>query len=123
MQHHFIQKSLFLISVCFSLLVLLSCSEQKVKDKPQDQTSDKTLSLAKWFEANGNYINSDEVPSIVDAQLVYALRDEISWLLILGRQKNSTMDTSNMLLISNPLRYSIFKTMSNPARLKVFFCL
>jgi hypothetical protein len=76
MQHHFIQKSLFLISVCFSLLVLLSCSEQKVKDKPQDQTSDKTLSLAKWFEANGNYINSDEVPSIVDAQLVYALRDE-----------------------------------------------
>ncbi|HQF00907.1 MAG TPA: rhodanese-like domain-containing protein [Bacteroidales bacterium] len=76
MQHHFIQKSLFLISVCFSLLVLLSCSEQKVTDKPQDQTSDKTLSLAKWFEANGNYINSDEVPSIVDAQLVYALRDE-----------------------------------------------
>jgi rhodanese-related sulfurtransferase len=32
--------------------------------------------LLDWFEKNGNYINSPEIPSIMDAQNVWPLRDE-----------------------------------------------
>lgn len=62
-----------------SLLILflaVSCSNKNGSDSEPAASAAKTLLLLDWFEKNGNYINSPEIPSIMDAQNVWAMREE-----------------------------------------------
>lgn len=56
--------------------MLSSCNEPPVNSlNTSTQSIDKTMLLLDYFEQNGNYINSDDIPSIADASVIYALQN------------------------------------------------
>jgi rhodanese-related sulfurtransferase len=66
-------------SVSIILLLLFtatSCSTKNGSEKESVASTEKTMLLLDWFEKNGNYINSPEIPSIMDAQNVWDMREE-----------------------------------------------
>jgi rhodanese-related sulfurtransferase len=74
-----IMKLIFLriTIVIFTLSgMFASCSRNGDSATEPMPLSQKTLLLLDWFEKNGNYINSPEIPSIMDAQNVWAMREE-----------------------------------------------
>ncbi len=59
------------------LLLVASCSSNQQKPTDENiESIENTMLLLDYFEQNGQYINSNEIPSIVDASVVYALQNE-----------------------------------------------
>jgi len=56
--------------------MFFSCSSNDNATSGSIASTEKTILLLQWFEQNGNYINSPEIPSIMDAQNVWAMREE-----------------------------------------------
>jgi rhodanese-related sulfurtransferase len=56
--------------------ILFSCNNKIENATNTEASVANTLRLLEWFEQNGNYINSPEIPSILDAQNVWAMREE-----------------------------------------------
>lgn len=56
--------------------LLASCSRDNDSATQSTASIEKTMLLLDWFEKTGNYINSPEIPSIIDAQNVWAMRDD-----------------------------------------------
>ncbi len=70
-------KGPFFVIAMFLLFLVASCSSNQ--QNPLDQSNESvenTLLLLDHFEQNGQYINSDEIPSITDASVIYALQSE-----------------------------------------------
>jgi len=55
---------------------LFSCGNKETTIVQVKPSVEKTRTLMDWFETNGNYINSEGIPSIVDAQVVYSKQDD-----------------------------------------------
>ncbi len=66
-------KLLLLLLLVFALA---SCQSNKPGDKADGASVENTLKLLDWFEANGNYINSEEIPSILNPEVVYGMRND-----------------------------------------------
>lgn len=62
--------------VIASTLIMASCSQKSPEDANDVSSTENTLILLDWFEANGNYISDEAIPSIMDAQDVYAMRNQ-----------------------------------------------
>jgi rhodanese-related sulfurtransferase len=56
--------------------MFFSCSSHENAGSEPIASTENTMLLLDWFEKNGNYINSPEIPSIMDAQNVWAMRDD-----------------------------------------------
>jgi rhodanese-related sulfurtransferase len=57
-------------------IFLTTCGTEEKKDDQQQASVEKTMVLLDWLEAGGNYINSAEIPSIIDPEVVYDMRNE-----------------------------------------------
>ncbi len=64
------------VVILFLSGMFTSCSRKGDSANDLMPSTQKTLLLLDWFEKNGNYINSPEIPSIMDAQNVWAMREE-----------------------------------------------
>lgn len=64
--------------IFFSLLTFLitSCGTTEENTEQITVNEENTKILLNWFETNGNYIASEEAPSVIDAPVVDSLRDE-----------------------------------------------
>jgi rhodanese-related sulfurtransferase len=61
----------------FVLILLSSCSSNQQNETDESPESiENTLLLLDYFEQNGQYINSADIPSITDASVIYALQSE-----------------------------------------------
>jgi len=67
---------LFDVILITLLLFTASCSSQTQEDDKAASSVEKTMILLDWLDANGNYIASEDIPSIMDAPDVYALRND-----------------------------------------------
>lgn len=70
---------LFLIAMLVSLLT--ACSRQSNQDQSNNTVEESAILLA-YLEENGNLINSDLLPSLVDPELVYENIDNPFYLII-----------------------------------------
>ncbi len=68
-----LNKPLMVIAIAAAVW---SCSGGSSIDKQHDTDSNAVMTLLEWFAANGNYINSEAIPSIMDAEVIYALQKE-----------------------------------------------
>lgn len=57
-------------------VLVTSCGTEVKKEDQQAASVEKTMILLDWLEANGNYISSAEIPSIIDPEVVYGMRNE-----------------------------------------------
>lgn len=64
------------VAALFISGLLVSCTRDVDSISGSKASTEKTLLLLDWFEKTGNYINSPEIPSIMDAQNVWAMREE-----------------------------------------------
>lgn len=55
------------------LIAFSSCNHFQKTQPPAEPSVENTLKLLEWFEENGNYINSTNIPSIIDAENVYPI--------------------------------------------------
>lgn len=62
--------------IALILGIFISCNRTNTSAKEAIPSAEKTMLLLNFFEKNGNYINSPEIPSIMDAQNVWAMRQE-----------------------------------------------
>ncbi len=76
MNNYFFKTCLRCITLVFSALFIVSCGSGEKKDDRQPASIQKTLTLLDWLDSNGNYINSEEIPSILDPEVVYGMLDE-----------------------------------------------
>lgn len=60
----------------FILAALYSCGSDEKPTAPLQASVEKTEILLDWFGENGDYINSNEIPSVIDAQVLYAKQNE-----------------------------------------------
>jgi rhodanese-related sulfurtransferase len=58
------------------IILLAACGNNETKVSTPAPSVEKTRILLDWFEANGNYISSPSIPSIIDAQVVYAKQND-----------------------------------------------
>lgn len=65
-----------LFGIAFVSGMFFSCGRHENRASEPIASTEKTMLLLEWFEKNGNYINSPEIPSILDAQNVWAMREE-----------------------------------------------
>jgi rhodanese-related sulfurtransferase len=65
-----------IFGIVFIAAMLSSCSRGDIAPGEPTASTETTMLLLEWFEKNGNYINSPEIPSITDAQNVWAMREE-----------------------------------------------
>jgi rhodanese-related sulfurtransferase len=63
-------------TILTGLFLLLACSNSGPSGEAPGNEKDPSQELLSWFEENGQYINSDKVPSIMDARVVYSMREE-----------------------------------------------
>ncbi len=66
---------IILLIVCFAGLTF-SCVNNNNKALKNEASVANTMMLMDWLEKSGNFINSPEIPSIMDAQNVWAMREE-----------------------------------------------
>jgi rhodanese-related sulfurtransferase len=60
----------------FIIALLYSCGNDEKQTAPPQASVEKTETLLNWFGDNGNFINSQDIPSVIDAQVVYAKQNE-----------------------------------------------
>jgi rhodanese-related sulfurtransferase len=72
----FFKGHIFVFGMMLLLLVASCNSNQQTQTDENIGSVENTLLLLGYFEQNGQYINSNEIPSIVDASIVYALQSE-----------------------------------------------
>ncbi|MFU8842179.1 MAG: rhodanese-like domain-containing protein [Bacteroidales bacterium] len=65
-----------LIIAGLAAMVLISCSQTSEEVSFDKPSVENTMLLLDWIEQTGDYTNSSEFPSILDAAEVYAWRDE-----------------------------------------------
>jgi rhodanese-related sulfurtransferase len=63
------------INIFIGLFMLLfaSCNQSRQTEALLEPSVENTHKLLDWLEASGNYINSPEIPSIIDAEDVYPM--------------------------------------------------
>lgn len=69
-------SSPLLFTIMAALVVVSGCGSKNNNETTPEPGQAVTIQLIEWLEKNGNYINSEEIPSIADASMVYALRNE-----------------------------------------------
>lgn len=65
-----------LLLLIILMIALVSCQSSESDDKVNGASVENTLKLLDWFETNGNYINSQEIPSILNPEVVYGMRND-----------------------------------------------
>lgn len=76
MYAQYFRKALLMLFLGFLGTAFLSCGKKGSSEISESAGTEKTIILAKWLEENGNYINSPEIPSIVDSHVVYSMRND-----------------------------------------------
>lgn len=70
------------------------CGHPKTHEAPPEPGQTVTLQLIDWLEKNGNYINSEAIPSIADAATVFAMRSEN--ILVLDLRPPAEFDSGHI---------------------------
>ncbi len=70
------RKALIMNFICLLFFALLSCRNESSSGEARSGDIDKTMLLIDWMKETGSYISSPEIPSIIDAQVVYSMRNE-----------------------------------------------
>ena len=82
----------------FAALAILAavsgCGHLKNHEAPPEPDQAVTLQLIEWLEKNGNYINSEKIPSIADAATVFAMRSEN--ILVLDLRTQAEFDSGHI---------------------------
>lgn len=68
--------STYLIIILPIFLTFSSCSRKTQETEEIVTSAEKTMILLDWLEATGDYVNSEAIPSLIDAVDVYAMSDQ-----------------------------------------------
>ena len=118
----YLMRQLSAMIILLFLFAAASCSNKYGSDKQSVASTEKNLLLLDWFEKNGNYINSPEIPSIMDAQNVWAMREENIHIIDL-REPEDFRDAhiEHAVNLKQSQVFDYFKNSIDPASFKGIF--
>lgn len=114
-----------LIILLFALFNWCGCTSHNTHEGGQPASVDNTWMLIEWFEQHGNYINSGEIPAIMEPAHVYDLRHENILIIDLRPQEQFRAGHIEHALNVRPAEvFDFFRSRVDPTAFEyiVFIC-
>jgi rhodanese-related sulfurtransferase len=114
----FVKHSKYLTVLFLSLIAVLNSCDRSVQENEQTApSSEKTMILLDWLEANGDYVNNrEEIPSLINPMDVYEMRDQNILVIDLRPEEDySAGHIEHSINIRPPKVLDYFKNTIDPA--------